>query len=146
MYQKKVVTLIVCAGMVLSLNAFAKQNKDKYQNEESVQYEMQEQKHDPLAHGIEKEKYKKVEVKKQKTLPSGLQKKVQRTGKLPKGWEDKLKKGEVLSPDMLSHATLVDKKLYPKEFQQDSLSQIYRIEDKVIRVIKDTNEIINILK
>lgn len=145
MYQKKVVTLVVCAEMVLSLNAFAKQNKDKYQNEESVQYEMQEQKHDPLAHGIEKEKYKKVEVTKQKTLPSGLQKKVQRTGKLPKGWEDKLKKGEVLSPDMLSHATLVDKKLYPKEFQ-DSLSQIYRIEDKVIRVIKDTNEIINILK
>lgn len=143
MYQRRIITFIVCAGMALGLNAFAKQNKDKYQNDESVQYELQ--KHNPLAHGIEKEKYKKVEVKKQKALPYGLQKKVQRTGQLPKGWSDKLKKGEILSPEMLSYATAVDKRLYPKEFQ-DTVSQIYRIEDKVIRVIKDTNEIIDILK
>lgn len=82
---------------------------------------------------------------KQKVIPYGLQKKVQRTGKLPHGWEKKLKKGEVLSSDILAHATLVDKKLYPKEFQ-DNQTKIYRIEDKVIRVINATNEILNILK
>lgn len=90
-------------------------------------------------------KGKPEKVKKEKSIPYGLQKKLARTGELPPGWEKKLKKGEILSPEIMQHATLIEKKKYPNEFI-DQTSEIYRIQDKVIRVIKNTNEIINILK
>lgn len=92
-----------------------------------------------------KDKPEKNKSKKEKSLPYGLQKKVQRGGELPEGWQKKLQRGEVLDSELLKHSVLLDPKTYPSKYM-DKNTQIFRLQDKVFRVIKDTNEILEILK
>lgn len=88
---------------------------------------------------------KNKKYKKEKNIPYGLQKKLQRTGELPPGWQKKIKSGEVVSDDILAHG----KVLNPKDLgnvPDTKYSKIYEIQDKIIRIHKATNVILDVLK
>lgn len=75
---------------------------------------------------------------KTKSLPPGLQKKVERGGELPPGWQKKLKKGETLDQEVYNHGTVI------KPVNKDGIITI-KIEDRILRVIEATREIVDIL-
>lgn len=113
----KLVSTLIIAGLLLGTHSFAK----------------------PHDHG------KKNKMHKSKKIPYGLQKKLQRGGELPPGWQKKLRVGGYLSDDILSRGVIVN----PREISdlpEPSYSKIYKIEDKIIRVNRITNVILDILK
>lgn len=73
-----------------------------------------------------------------KSLPPGLEKKYERTGELPPGWEKKLAVGERLDRDIYDHSRVI------VPLGQDGIVTV-RIENKVVRLIQATREIIEIL-
>ncbi|WP_415226042.1 hypothetical protein [Psychromonas sp.] len=81
-----------------------------------------------------------VEAKsdKEKTVPPGLQKKVARGGQLPPGWQKKLNVGETLEAEIYHSAHIV----VPVDLQGIITVQI---EDRVVRLIEASREIIEIL-
>ncbi len=83
--------------------------------------------------------------KKQKSLPPGLQKKVERGGQLPPGWQKKVARGEVLDDDLY---------LASKGLPQDIIdilptdpkgTSILQIDDRIVQVIDATGVILDVL-
>lgn len=82
---------------------------------------------------------------KKKPLPKGLQKKYERTGELPPGWEMKLQRGEVLSDDVYRYGRPLPYDLRQRLPLGPTGSKIIEVEGKIIRVMENTREIIDIL-
>lgn len=82
---------------------------------------------------------------KQKPLPKGLKKKYERTGELPPGWEMKLQRGEVLSEDVYRYGRPLPYDLRQRLPVGPVGSKIIEVEGKIIRVMENTREIIDIL-
>ncbi|HEY5715965.1 MAG TPA: hypothetical protein VIS54_06080 [Psychromonas sp.] len=76
---------------------------------------------------------------KEKPLPPGLQKKVARGGELPAGWQKKLAVGESLDQEIYDSAEV----LLPVD---DYGIMTIAVEDRVVRLIKASREIVEILK
>ncbi|MGD2052698.1 MAG: hypothetical protein PVG45_01200 [Gammaproteobacteria bacterium] len=75
---------------------------------------------------------------KDKQLPPGLQKKVERGQSLPPGWQKKLAKGEILEKEIYQHGQVivpVDKR---------GLITI-RLEGKLVRLYEATREVVEVL-
>lgn len=72
-------------------------------------------------------------------LPPGLQKKVQSGKSLPPGWQKKLAVGETLDKEVYDHGNIVLK-------DSDKGLITVNIEGKIIRVIENTREIVEILE
>lgn len=83
---------------------------------------------------------------KQKPLPPGLRKKVERGGELPPGWQKKLARGEVLSDDVYR----VGRPLPPdvrRQLPVDPKGTVtLDIDGEIVRVIQNTREIVDILR
>jgi hypothetical protein len=75
--------------------------------------------------------------KKSKRLPPGLQKKLERGGELPPGWQKKVAKGQVIDRDLYRHARI----LSPVDAHGE---QIIRLDDRTMRIIEATGEVIHI--
>ncbi|CAI3959150.1 hypothetical protein WE348_10610 [Alteromonas macleodii] len=75
---------------------------------------------------------------KDKSLSPGIEKKYERTGELPPGWEKKLAVGNRLDRDIYNHARII------VPLGEDGLVTV-RIENKVVRLIQATREIVEIL-
>lgn len=74
---------------------------------------------------------------KEKGLPPGLQKKVDKGQSLPPGWQKKLVVGDVLEPEIYDHGVVV---------ATDNKGLVtVNIEGKLVRLVKDTREIVEIL-
>lgn len=74
---------------------------------------------------------------KSKGLPPGLQKKAARGQELPPGWQKKLQKGQTLDKEVYDQGRVVvplDDKGYVS----------IKVEDKVIRLLRATREIIDV--
>lgn len=71
-------------------------------------------------------------------LPPGLQKKADRGEPLPPGWQKKLETGHRLDDDVYHHGEVMD-----SNENDDEIT--VRVEGKLIKVLKDTHEIIDIL-
>jgi len=82
---------------------------------------------------------------KQKALPPGLQKKYERTGELPPGWQKKLVKGEVLDPGLYAVARRYP--VNPADYHLEYVrgTQLFRLEDRIIRIVNDTSVVLDIL-
>lgn len=74
---------------------------------------------------------------KEKKLPPGLQKKLQRGGELPPGWQKKLAKGSILERDLYDRAHIIS----PLDVHGH---EIIRLDDTTMRVLRATGEIIHI--
>ena len=72
-------------------------------------------------------------------LPPGLQKKMQKGKPLPPGWQKKLSKGETLDSSVYSAGRIVT--------PEDHAGVItIQVEGKIIRLMKATREIVDILQ
>lgn len=77
--------------------------------------------------------------KKNKPLPPGLQKKVDSGKQLPPGWQKKLVKGEKLDPEVYKQGKII--------IPINKHGEItIRVDGKVVRLVKATREIIEVLK
>lgn len=75
---------------------------------------------------------------KEKRLPSGLEKKLERGKTLPPGWQKKMAVGEVLDREIYQQGKVVH------EDRKGAFITI-AVEGKFIRLIKNTREIVEIL-
>lgn len=76
--------------------------------------------------------------KPEKSLPPGLEKKVARGGELPPGWQKKLHRGEILDLDLYHYGIK-----HPGK--KDDIYEWVEIENDVVKIIKNTREIVEIL-
>jgi len=77
-------------------------------------------------------------------LPPGLQKKVERGGQLPPGWQKKLAAGEVMDQQVYTKAEPIPQDVFMSLPPQPYDTEIVTIEDKVVRVMKDTRRILDV--
>jgi len=82
--------------------------------------------------------FAKKDKEKGKSLPPGLQKKLDRGDKLPPGWEKKLKKGDVLDKEVYSQARVV------VPLGKDGAITV-NIDGRLLKLREKTREIIDIL-
>lgn len=78
----------------------------------------------------------------EKELPKGLEKKLERDGTLPPGWQKKVAKGQVLDQRVLKSGRLLNTRDYP----YIKNSEIYQVEDRIFRVAQDTKMILEVFK
>ncbi len=80
---------------------------------------------------------------KHKQLPPGLQKKYQRTGEIPPGWQKKLREGEYLDREMYESAHIYGHRY--GDYTAGAGNEILRVGHKILRIKRDTKEILDIL-
>ncbi len=87
----------------------------------------------------------KQQKNKSKKMPYGLQKKLERGGQLPPGWQTKVARGEVLNADILRHSERIP---YDLERRLPALrdgEEIRRVGDKVVRVLEGNGTVIDVI-
>ena len=92
----------------------------------------------------EKKLKKDKKGKSQKSLPPGLQKKVDRGGQLPPGWQKKVAKGEVLDGNLYE----ISDDLPPgitRHLENFEGTSVRQVEDRVVRILDSTGEILDVL-
>ena len=77
-------------------------------------------------------------------LPPGLQKKLDRGGELPPGWQKKLSAGQVMEKAVYEQAEPLPRNVFMTLPPQPRETEIVTIEDKVVRVMKDTRRILDV--
>ncbi len=87
---------------------------------------------------------KEGDFKPHKKLPPGLVKKYQRTGQIPPGWQKKLRAGEYLERDMYETAHIYGRRY--GDYTAGAGNEILRIGHKILRIKRDTREILDILE
>lgn len=80
-----------------------------------------------------------------KTLPPGLAKKVERTGELPPGWQDKLVVGETMPEPVLQQAQPLPKEITAQLPPPPDGTINVVLEGKVVRVLQKTRQILDVL-
>jgi hypothetical protein len=83
--------------------------------------------------------------KKQKKMPPGLEKKLARTGELPPGWQKKIAKGQVLDLSLYKIGKPITNKHKGNSLKPEAGTELLQIDDRIIRVKKDTKEILDII-
>jgi hypothetical protein len=76
---------------------------------------------------------------KEKPLPPGLQKKVERGGELPPGWQNKLTVGESLDEEVYDSAEVI----VPVD---DHGILTIKVEDRIVKLIEASREIVETLE
>lgn len=79
-----------------------------------------------------------------KTLPPGLQKKVERGRELPPGWQKKIARGEVLDARVYGHSRPLPPELLKRLPPQPSGTVVITVEGKVVRLIEATLTILDV--
>ena len=82
---------------------------------------------------------------KQKNLPYGLQKKLERGGQLPPGWQAKVAKGEVLDAELLRHSERLPNDLVRRLPVLRDGTEVRRIGDKVVRVLEGNGTVLDVI-
>lgn len=81
-----------------------------------------------------------------KPLPPGLQKKVERGGELPPGWKKKLARGEVLPAEVRGSARPLPEDVRRQLPPDPPGTVTVEVDGEVARVVRDTWEIVDILR
>ena len=84
--------------------------------------------------------------KKPKSLPPGLQKKLDRGGSLPPGWEMKFRKGEVLPVEVYEQCHPLPREVLVKLPPQPPGTVIITLGGKVARLLAATREILDVFE
>lgn len=82
--------------------------------------------------------------KKTKSLPPGLQKKVERGGELPPGWQKKVVRGEVLDAQVYGHSRPLPPDLMKRLPPQPGGTIVITVEGKVVRLLEATLTILDV--
>ncbi len=80
-----------------------------------------------------------------KSLPPGLQKKLERGGALPPGWQRKVARGEVLSPELirLGHPLPVD--FHRRLDGYSEGVELLVLEDRVLRLVEGRGTVLDVI-
>lgn len=78
-------------------------------------------------------------------IPKSIQKKPQRTGKLPPDWQKSIQRGKVLPIDIYEHGREIPAELQESLPKGPADSKIIKLEGKVIRVVQSTRVILDVL-
>jgi hypothetical protein len=84
--------------------------------------------------------------KKQKSMPPGLEKKIQQGKELPPGWQKKIVKGEVLDNELCLNAVTVSKEERQKLPPSPAGTKLLKIENKIIHVMDATRTILDVFE
>lgn len=84
--------------------------------------------------------------RKAKSLPPGLQKKVERGGSLPPGWEKKFRRGEVVSVEIYEQCNRLPQEVMRQLPPQPPGTVIVTIGGKVGRILAATREILDVFE
>ena len=79
-----------------------------------------------------------------KSLPPGLQKKVERGGELPPGWQKKVARGEVMDAEVYAHSRPLPPELLKRLPPQPRGTIVVTIEGKVVRLLEATLTILDV--
>ena len=90
-------------------------------------------------------KDKKNKKNKGKSMPYGLQKKLERGGQLPPGWQTKVARGEVLGDDILRHSERIPQELAIQLPELRDGEAVRRVGDKVVRVLEGNGTVIDVI-
>lgn len=82
--------------------------------------------------------------KNMKTVPPGLQKKVERGGELPPGWQKKLARGEVLDARVYAQSRPLPSELLKRLPPQPGGTVVITVEGKVVRLVEATLTILDV--
>lgn len=82
--------------------------------------------------------------KKEKALPPGLQKKLERGGSLPPGWQKKVERGEVMAPELYRQTRVLPKRYLGELGEQPEGTSVLVLDDRVVRVHDATRTIIDV--
>lgn len=80
-----------------------------------------------------------------KHMPYGLQKKLDRGGKLPPGWETKVARGEVLDDEILRHSEELPDALVRRLPEVRDGTKVRRVGNKVVRVLDGTGTVVDVI-
>ncbi len=80
----------------------------------------------------------------QRSLPPGLQMRLERGGDLPPGWQRKVERGEVIDSELIRQAR-VSQDLRRRLPRQAEDTQIVELEDQVVRVEETTGLVLDVL-
>ena len=81
---------------------------------------------------------------KQKELPKGLEKKLERNQELPPGWQKKLIVGKPFDAYLMQRAIISTNPKYYNKEMNNTRETIYQIENKIIKVMTATNIILDV--
>ena len=82
---------------------------------------------------------------KQKNLPPGLRKKLERGGELPPGWQKKLARGEVIDGEVYRHSTSLPEQILRQLSTAPQGTSVRRVEDRIVRIMDTTHTIMDVL-
>jgi len=82
--------------------------------------------------------------KKMKTMPPGLQKKVERGGELPPGWKKKVARGEVLDAEVYARSRPLPPELLKLLPPQPAGTIVITVEGEVVRLVEATLTILDV--
>jgi hypothetical protein len=88
---------------------------------------------------------KKYKKNKDKQVPYGLQKKLDRGGQLPPGWEAKVARGEVLDSDILRYSERIPHELARRLPTIRDGEEVRRVGNKVVRVLEGNGTVIDVI-
>ena len=155
--KKQLVTLTSLAvaaalssPLALAKNDHKKGHKDKPQHAEQKQaHQDGKPEHDrrftPDEHDLIQDYYYRHRYDSGRTtIPKGLQKKYERTGELPPGWQMKIQRGEVLPADIYHHGNDIPVELREELPTGPVGSKIIELEGKIIRVMEGTRMILDV--
>ncbi|WP_417580168.1 hypothetical protein [Nitrincola sp.] len=81
----------------------------------------------------------------QRTLPPGLQQKLDRGGSLPPGWQKKLARGEVMPVDIYRQGLRLPND-YSRQLQpQQEETELLLLGDKIVRVVQGQGTILDVI-
>lgn len=81
---------------------------------------------------------------KQKKLPPGLVKKLERGGGLPPGWQNKVQRGEVLDPVYYERGTVLPNEVLQQFPSLPAGTEMIEVDGQVIRILETTREVVDI--
>ncbi len=82
---------------------------------------------------------------KAKTLPPGLQQKLERGGDLPAGWQNKVTRGEVLEADLMRRAHRLPADLNLGLQGYDAGTELLLLDDRVVRVATGQGTVLDVI-
>jgi hypothetical protein len=129
-----------------------KSRKDKYKDDDDRDANKRRDSTEDLLGRIFKDDEKRIlrdyygteGSKKQKPLPPGLKKKVERGGELPPGWQKKMARGEVLPEDVYRYGRRLPDDVWRRLPRQPDGTSIIEVDGKVARIIDATRTVIDV--
>ena len=80
-----------------------------------------------------------------RSLPPGLQKKLERGGSLPPGWQKKLQRGEVIDRETYRDAERIPDELLRRVTGREDAVELLQVGDRILRVAEGRGTILDVI-